>query len=327
MKDIISQQLVPRRGVYELYWHFVSERQAIFERRQRNEPPTWTDDPILAEYKFTNVFRAADRVSQYMIRRVCYGDAPTTRDRLFAIVAFRTFSNIAMWERLRAELRHAPTVHDLANGAFETALTKIKNDGQRLYTGAFILCANDAYGRRIKHLNHVEMFKSMFVTGDLCEQIINAKSLGAVYDALHGYPLMGDFMAYQTAIDINYSKLINFDENDFVKAGPGARRGIAKCFEDIGNLTPEQVIYWMVENQDRELARLGLNFDGLFGRKLHAIDVQNCFCETDKYCRQARPELASNRHKIKTRFKQNATPLDLFFPPKWKINDLATKTK
>src|SRR2546430_9607468 len=58
--------------VYETYWRFAAERQAIFFRRLAGLPAPWTSDPILARYKFTNVYRASDRVSQYLIRHVIY---------------------------------------------------------------------------------------------------------------------------------------------------------------------------------------------------------------------------------------------------------------
>jgi len=126
-------------------------------------------------------------------------------------------------------------------------------------------------------------------------------------------------MAYQIAIDLNYSEYINFSENDFTKAGPGALRGIKKVFLDTNGLTPEEVIMWMVEYQREEFKRLGYTFNGLFGRPLHAIDAQNLFCETDKYCREAVPELASARSKIKTTFASSPKKLELWFPPKWKL--------
>jgi hypothetical protein len=78
---------------------------------------------------------------------------------------------------------------------------------------------------------------------------------------------------------------------------------------------------WMVERQAEEMDRLGLPFQGLYGRPLHAVDCQGLFCETDKYCREAVPELASARSRIKARFAQNTTPIGLFFPPKWGINE------
>jgi hypothetical protein len=142
-----------------------------------------------------------------------------------------------------------------------------------------------------------------------------------VYDLLHGYPLMGDFMSYQTTIDLNYSALLGFSENEFTQAGPGALRGIKKCFSDLGDYTPAEIVLWMTGQQDEEFARLGLPFGGLWGRPLHAIDCQGLFCETDKYCREAAPELASARKRIKARFTPTSEPIRLFFPPKWGIND------
>src|SRR5262249_50207339 len=140
-----------------------------------------------------------------------------------------------------------------------------------------ILCAADAYGQPSKHRNHVELFRHMFLDDDLGACLQEANSLRRIYDLLHGYPLMGDFMAYQIAIDLNYSGIINFSENDFTQAGPGAMRGIRKCFESLGDYSPADIILWMVEHQEDEFARLGLLFRGLWSRPLHAIDCQGLF--------------------------------------------------
>jgi hypothetical protein len=312
---------VPRRGVYEFYWYFASERQCAFCRRVAGQPSPWTDDPILRQYKFCNVFRAADRVSQYMISDVCYHGQPCTpEDRIFQIVAFRTFSKIDTWRTLSEILGRYPTLDDLSDGSFGEALDLARARNGRLYTGAFILCAADAYGQPSKHRNHIELFRHMFLHDNLGKVLQEASSLRQVYEELHRYPLIGDFMAYQIAIDLNYSDVINFSENEFTQAGPGALRGIRKCFEDLGDYTPTEIILWMVEHQEQEFVRLGLPFDGLFGRPLHAIDCQGLFCETDKYCREAAPELASARKRIKARFTPTPEPMHLFFPPKWDIN-------
>lgn len=312
----------PRPRIYDLYWYFASERQQMFTRRVAGEPGPWTEDPILREFKFCNVFRAADRVSQYMIRDVCYHDEPCTdEDRLFQIVAFRTFSKTATWDTVRAVLGRYPVLDDLADGTFTNALDQARTSNGGLYTGAFILCATDAYGQSSKHRNHVELFRHMFLHDRLGTRLLDAKSLREVYDLLHGYPLMGDFMSYQTTIDLNYSALLDFSENEFTQAGPGALRGVKKCFEDLGDYTPAEIVLWMTERQETEFARLGLPFGGLWGRPLHAIDCQGLFCETDKYCREAAPELASARKRIKARFTPTSEPISLFFPPKWGIND------
>ncbi len=261
-----------------------------------------------------------------MIRNVCYHTEDCTpQDRLFQIIAFRTFSKIETWQCVHDFLGHYPTLHDLADGSFTKALQHARQQNGSLYTGAFILCAADAYGQSLKYLNHVELFRHMFLTNTLGQQLLNAKSLREIYNLLHGYPLMGDFMSYQIAIDLNYSALVNFSENEFTQAGPGALRGIKKCFADLGDYKPAEIIQWMVENQQKEFARLNLPFTGLWGRPLHAIDCQGLFCETDKYCRQAVPQLASARKRIKAKYARSAQPVDLFFPPKWHINNALPK--
>jgi hypothetical protein len=313
----------PRREVFDLYWYFASERQQIFERRVAGQSGPWTTDPILACYKFCNVFRAADRVSQYLIHDVAYSAEPDdVNDRIFQIVAFRTFSNVATWRGLRALLGRSPRVEDLETDRFRRALEGVRDMNGRLYTGAFILCASNAYGMHLKHLNHVELFRDMFLRRTLASRIVAARSLGEVYAILHELPLMGDFMSYQTAIDLNYSSLVNFSENDFTRPGPGAVRGLRKVFVDLRDYSPEEAILWMVDRQNEEFARLGLVFNGLWGRPLSAVDCQGLFCEVDKYCREALPQLKSARVRIKSRFDPALEPLDLFFPPKWGLNHL-----
>jgi hypothetical protein len=259
-----------------------------------------------------------------MIHDVCYDETPHgDEDRLFQIVAFRTFSKIETWEAVREYLGRQPTLDDLANGAFTKALERAQAKNGGLYTGAFILCAMNAYGQPAKYLNHVELFRHMFLADHLGTKLLAARSLQEIFELLKSYPLMGNFMSYQTAIDLNYSSLINFDENDFTVPGPGALRGIKKVFLDLGDYTPAEIVLWMVEHQAEDFKRLKLPFNGLFGRPLHAIDCQGLFCETDKYCREAAPELASARTRIKAQFKETPKPIKLFFPPKWGINDAA----
>src|SRR5271157_5932630 len=101
----------------------------------------------------------------------------------------------------------------------------------------------------------------------------------SVFSPIREYPGIGRFLAFQYAIDLNYSELLDFNENDFVVAGPGALDGIAKCFENTGDLSAEDVIRWVTDQQNHEFARLKLDFEDLFGRRLHLIDCQNLFCE------------------------------------------------
>src|SRR5215207_9206616 len=104
-----KQAPTPRAVIYDLYWTFASRRQAVFERRVCGAPDPWTDDPIIRRFKFCNVFRAADRVSQYMIREVaCAPHDDDGADRLFRIVAFRTFSQPRTWDGVIERLGRPP---------------------------------------------------------------------------------------------------------------------------------------------------------------------------------------------------------------------------
>ncbi len=131
-------------------------------------------------------------------------------------------------------------------------------------------------------------------------------------------------MAYQIAIDINYSELCDFDESEYTVAGPGAKRGIAKCFIDTSGNTAEEIITDLTVRQDEEFAKREIDFKPLFGRSLQAIDIQNLFCELDKYARVAFPELRSNRSRIKARFRPSGELPAPAFPPKWGL-EVATQ--
>src|SRR5262249_9020743 len=141
-----------------------------------------------------------------------------------------------------------------------------------------------AFGETRKHSNHLRLIEHMMST-DAPRRIVDADSLSTVFQILRGYPSLGDFLAFQLAIDLNYSSMINFSEMDFVVAGPGARDGISKCFADSAGLTAEQIIELMTELAPSEFSRLDLDFQTLWGRPLQLIDCQNIFCELSKYAR------------------------------------------
>jgi hypothetical protein len=317
---LFGMNAVPRDEVYRTYWTFAVERQRIFMRRLAGESQPWTDDPILQSYKFCNAFRASDRVSQFLIRYVIYdGRERSPEDVLLRIVLFRLFSKPATWRALETALGDvsASTFDEERTGA---VLDGLYARGESLYTGAFILCANKAYGHARKHRNHLALVRALLASG-LSSVLARARGLRDVYEAFLAFPLLGPFMAYQLAIDINYSELTDFSEDEFTVPGPGAERGFRKCFKSLGSANPAAIIDWMVENQERECERLGLEPPALFGRRLHAIDCQSLFCEVDKYSRVAFPELKSDRTRIKAAFVPTPEPLPLFYSPKWGLNE------
>jgi hypothetical protein len=201
---------------------------------------------------------------------------------------------------------------------YDQVLCEVKKEQGVVYGNAFILCATKHYGYEKKHQNHLALLEEIFSGYE--KKILESDSLKELFLNLRALPLLGDFMAYQIAIDLNYSELFDFDENDFTIAGPGALRGIKKCFLDLQGKNPSAAIYFMVGNQNFFIKKYGFAFKSLFGRELKAIDCQGLFCEVDKYTRVSHPDLKSGRVRIKSRYHEKKSPIAYFYPPNWKLN-------
>ena len=311
--------------VYESYWRFAAERQAIFFRRARGEPPPWTEDAALGTYKFTNAYRVSDRVSQFLIRHVIYrDDLPNTpREVFFRILLFKLFNKIETWELLVQKLGPI-TFEDYRFPEYDAVLQGALREGRRIYSAAYIMPpGKHAFGRSAKHQNNLLLLEQM-MEDRLPEQLAQASNMQEGFERLRSYPTIGDFLAYQFITDINYSEITNFSEMDFVVPGPGARNGLRKCFVDPGGFNDSDLIRRMVDLQEHEFGRLGLDFRSLWGRRLQLVDCQNLFCEVDKYARIAHPQIVgrTGRTRIKQKFEAKPSPINYFFPPKWKLNAL-----
>jgi hypothetical protein len=269
----------------------------------------------------TNAYRASDRVSQFLIREVQYHEDRSQEpcELFFRTLLFKIFNRIDTWRALERELGPL-TWADTDLDAVARVLDALMAKGERLYSAAYIMPA-PALGHARKHANHLALIKRM-LDDRLAERIRQAPSLRAVFETLLRYPGLGPFLAFQYTIDLNYSSLLDHDEGDFVIAGPGALDGIAKCFAHTGGRSPEEVIHWICEQQERAFADAGLSFQTLFGRRLQPIDCQNLFCEVSKYARVVHPEIKglSSRTRIKQSFRRAADPLPPpMFPPRWKL--------
>jgi len=174
-----------------------------------------------------------------------------------------------------------------------------------------------------KHRDHLRLIERM-MRDSLATQLQRCKSMLQGFQILKAYPMVGDFLAYQFITDINYSTLTDFSEMEFTVPGPGARDGIHKCFESIGELSPRDVIRTMADIQNQQFVRLGLRFRSLWGRPLQLIDCQSLFCEVSKYARCAHPDVRglASRTRIKQKYRIDPRPLRYWFPLKWEINHL-----
>ncbi|MBQ3545594.1 MAG: hypothetical protein IJA34_11530 [Lachnospiraceae bacterium] len=314
--------------VYDMYWKFAVKRQEVFLNRIMDNPYPWTDDQIIQKYKFTNVYRASDRVSQYLIKNVIYDkEYYTPEDQCFRILLFKLFNKIETWEYLKnalGEISYSSYDYETYN---KLLMKKIINN-EKIYSAAYIMpSGKSCFGFEKKHQNNLKLLEYMMKSG-LSLKIAQTKSLKELYEALLDYPTLGSFLAFQFAIDINYSEMCDYSEMSFVVAGPGAKSGIKKCFEDLNGYEFEDIIKFVAERQNEEFFKRELEFVSLYGRELQLIDCQNLFCEIDKYSRIRYPNILglNNRKFIKHKYiDRNLEKIDYFYPPKWKINHKMNK--
>lgn len=324
-KSVSPSHLLPIKvtPVFDSYWQFAAERQKVFRQRLEGQPAPWTADPVIAIHKFTNAYRASDRVSQFLIRHVIYrDDLPSSPSEvLFRTLLFKIFNKIETWKLLEHTFGEI-TYKDYKFGHYDKVLSQAMRAGGRIYSAAYIMPpSGSVFGYPAKHQNHLRLLERM-MGDDLAGQLSRLNGMQNAFELLKSYPSIGNFLAYQFVTDINYSEVTDFSEMDFVIPGPGALDGLKKCFSDSAGLNEAQLIRLMTENQEQEFERLGIKFQSLWGRRLQLIDCQNLFCEVDKYARVAHPEVAgiSGRTRIKQKFSPTGPLERPWYPPKWGIN-------
>ena len=307
--------------VFDTYWRFAVERQAVYFRRLEGEPSPWTSDPTLQRFRFTNAYRAADRASQFLIRKVIYEGPQTPREVAFRTLLFRLFNLPSTWQALTAEFGQ-PEASSFDPSMYSAALARHAARGANLYSAAYVIPPVPQMGGERKHEQHLELVR-WILADKIEERLGDASSLESVFDTLSSYPSLGRFLAFQLTIDLNYGPHLGFDEMDFVAAGPGAREGIAKCFAEREGWSDEDIIHWVTDRQEEEFDLRGLSFQTLWGRRLQLIDCQNLFCEIAKYSRVAHPEFtaAGGRHRMKRTYSAGPEIDQPWFPPKWGINE------
>lgn len=317
---------------FKYYFYWISERMKIFWERNKGEEAPWTEDKILNDHKFTNVYRCLDRTSQYLIKHIINDTKKRSKEELFwRILLFKHFNSPDTWIAL--EKKFGDITLETKVKKIIKFLEKYKNEGNTIYSNAYMMTASfmkkpefmkkyKMGDSRSKHEAYLKMLWNVFIEEGLAKKIIKSKSLEEVQGKFKEVITIGDFLAMQYTIDINYSKLIDFSENDFIVAGPGAIRGIDRTFDIESAPDYQKIIKWVHKNFDKLANEYGYKFKPLPKRALTLIDLQNCFCETDKYLRGRgidNPKKEVGGKRIKQVFTQNTDKIEYVLPEKWEI--------
>ncbi len=180
--------------ILDTFFVFVAKRYRVHRNRLAGRPQPWTDDPILQQYPFTNVFRVLDRVTQYILRNVIETGDRSLEEQCFRVMLFRSFNKIETWEALTEHFGEL-TWRDFDLNAYEKVLLDRMNNGVALYGPAYIL-PSAKLGGQSNASNHLRLIQLM-MEEDLLGQLQQLHHLKDAHGRISLFPGMGDFMALQ----------------------------------------------------------------------------------------------------------------------------------
>lgn len=286
------------------YLGFVEARHQVWERRQRGEPAPWTDNPIVRAKKFTNVFRVLDYGSQFVLTDLVDVELDD-RDQLMRLFLYRHTGRVEAWKHVLADLGEYPTTKNLPDvlesmkdyrggTTVVTSGTTTVGGGSRkgnlfdrpIFTGAYLVFPQSQVPGTDKLESIFDLTHRLFVSGSrVSHDFFNARSQSDRFAALRTNKGVADFMSMQILTDWGYTPHCGEDrENNFVIAGPGARKG-AQALDPTGDVS--HTLRWAAEAVEASPPLLPLDSYGEHYRAPSLMDIQNTLCEFSKYVRFA----------------------------------------
>jgi hypothetical protein len=261
----------------ERFVAFVHERHAIYERRQQGLPRPWTDDRILHQFRFCNMYRELDRTTIWIARnwREPHCDDP---DLWFAMVVAR-FVN---WPDTLAELGY-PGPWDPEH--FLAVMTARKERGEVCFGPAYNISNGGSKAPKAVHLMEKVLTPLSTTLARKRLRPRDDDSLLGFYARLKAMPGFESFMAAQVVADMKYVAPLKGarDWQTFAAPGPGSKRGLNRILGrpvDMHWSSDEawhhQLLKFRAGITPRMLAEAGMELS-------HAQDTQNQLCEFDKY--------------------------------------------
>jgi hypothetical protein len=260
---------------FEKFIAFVIERQRIYVRRASGKSAPWTKDPILAKYRFCNVYREFDRVTLWIAKywRDPHMDHP---DLWFAMVIARlvnypfTLAQMGFPQRWDRD-KFLRTMHGR------------KKEGLKTFGSAYIVSTNGIAKDKAEYLADSVLDPMWERRKSLRPRTTD--SLRSFIDRLLEQQGMGTFMAAQIVADLKYVEPLKSAKDwwTFASSGPGSRRGMSYVMGFSPKMRWKEHEWKEALGELAELVRPHLKEAGM--PRMHAQDLQNCLCEFSKYRR------------------------------------------
>ena len=260
-------------SVYEpflqLFFETMYERMMIWKRRFiEQKPQPWTENAILRDSKFTNVYRELDRNSQWQIRNILLDDSLSPVNLIWKLMVFRFFNNPETFKRgveWRGWRNGIPDWKDYDEDDFVSFIEEGRKSGENPYTNAYLINSMSAPGKSrdwcYTRLVIPTLHKRI---PQLISVVRNADSPESIITYLKTVPAVADFIAHEFYQDFTYiprytdREFMRFTQNDFTNVGPGASVGIRLIYPNLKTAREQkQAIYWLRDAAEEQLTKIG----------------------------------------------------------------------
>lgn len=286
--------------VYEpylrLFFELMHERMLIWKRRfvEKKERP-WTDNPILRDSKFTNVYRELDRNSQWQIKNILMDDSLSLKNLIWKMMVFRFFNNpetftfnpkgkvvqgelfgdevetriksVKKGEELISSLKWRngiPDYEEYDQKEFTKFIAGVRSSGQNPYTSAYLINSQATPGMSRDYCYTQLVIPTLHKNiPEIIKVVLKAKQPEEIIEYIKGMPAVADFIAHEFYQDFTYiprytnRKFMKFDQNDFTNVGPGASIGIRLIYPSIEHLKEQKkAIYWLRDLAEEWLTKI-----------------------------------------------------------------------
>ena len=272
----------------EMFKQFVVDRYLVhLNKDYYKQPKPWTNNPILQNYKFTNVRREHDKTTIHLLNMLEEHKDASYGNKIMNIVLYRLFNKIETSQLigwvdfsryddadLRAKLSSAAPGFVYFTNAFYT--TGMRQGFKKYYPD-----------ETFQPIIIPRVCNDMKV--DVVKAIKRAQTPQEVIDALKLFNGIGDFLSYQMFVDLTYLDEFPWSENEFVVSGPGCVAGLSELFEDRGGLSFDELLFWLRDNCPitRDMCMELMVDLPEHDRYMNLMSLENCMCELSKYIRAA----------------------------------------
>lgn len=272
--------------MFEFIWEYMNERQSIYLKKEAGQLAPWTQDPVLQEFKFTNVFRRNDRTSRVLADHYNKSSASQYEPR---IVLLNT--TIARYFGLADFTLELGWQEDFSKQRIVDVARSRKARGLSNFTGAYMVTNGQRKGPKEEVIS--DFIEGVWTNG---REITSAahgdnswKTLVTGLRTLPGFNGTG-FMAKEVALD--YMVATDWQPEDYAAwtpYGPGGLRGANRILQDKGIVSKKRALHTFI-GEVRFQAFMGELKEEIlkhwkYEEELTYHDIQFNLCEWDKYCR------------------------------------------